>query len=221
VGPRDHWLPPDHLQEDPGPMTARRTSPTNIGMMLASTLAAYDLGFIEARTLANRVRETLDTLDRLERHRGHWLNWYGTHDLEPLAPRYVSTVDSGNMAAALLVVARGLDDARREGVPYPPRTRGLADTVAVLDDILARLRPRLEARGARRTIDEQRTAPRPRGAPARRRDRAAAGAPRRDRRGRGRRCGGWPSGWWSCSRRRPRACPTPPWRSCGPGSSRP
>jgi cyclic beta-1,2-glucan synthetase len=158
VGPRDHWLPPDHLQEDPGPMTARRTSPTNIGMMLASTLAAYDLGFIEARTLANRVRETLDTLDRLERHRGHWLNWYGTHDLEPLAPRYVSTVDSGNMAAALLVVARGLDDARREGVPYPPRTRGLADTVAVLDDILARLRPLLEARGARRTIDEQRDA---------------------------------------------------------------
>jgi cyclic beta-1,2-glucan synthetase len=70
----------------------------------------------------------------------------------------VSTVDSGNLAAALLVVARGLDDARREGVPYAPRTRGLADTVAVLDDILARLRPRLAARAARRAIDEQRTA---------------------------------------------------------------
>jgi cyclic beta-1,2-glucan synthetase len=156
VGPRDHWLPPDHLQEDPGPMLARRTSPTNIGMMLASTLGAYDLGFIEARSLANRVRETLDTLDRLERHRGHWLNWYGTHDLEPLAPRYVSTVDSGNLAAALLVVARGLDDARREGVPYAARTRGLADTVAVLDDILARLRPRLAERASHRAIDAQR-----------------------------------------------------------------
>ncbi|MBW6457410.1 MAG: hypothetical protein K0A98_16130, partial [Trueperaceae bacterium] len=152
VGPRDHWLPPDHLQEDPGPMTARRTSPTNVGMMLASTVAAYDLGFIEARELAARVHHTLDTLDRLERHRGHWLNWYGTHDLAPLEPRYVSTVDSGNLAAALLIVARGLDDARREGVPYPARARGLADTVAVLGDVVERLRPRLDDRSARRAL---------------------------------------------------------------------
>ncbi|MFO8151162.1 MAG: glucoamylase family protein, partial [Trueperaceae bacterium] len=152
VGPRDHWLPPDHLQEDPGPMTARRTSPTNVGMMLTSTVAAYDLGFIEARELAARVLHTLDTLDRLERHRGHWLNWYGTHDLAPLEPRYVSTVDSGNLAAALLVVARGLDDARHEGVPYPARARGLADTVAVLGDVVARLRPRLDDRAARRAL---------------------------------------------------------------------
>ncbi len=152
VGPRDHWLPPDHLQEDPGPMTARRTSPTNVGMMLASTLAAYDLGFIEARELAARVHHTLDTLDRLERHRGHWLNWYGTHDLTALEPRYVSTVDSGNLAAALLVVARGLDDARHEGVPYPARARGLADTVAVLGDVVARLRPRVDDRAARRAL---------------------------------------------------------------------
>ncbi|MFU8890023.1 MAG: glucoamylase family protein, partial [Trueperaceae bacterium] len=157
VGPRDHWLPPDHLQEDPGPMTARRTSPTNVGMMLASTVAAYDLGFIEARELAARVHHTLDTLDRLERHRGHWLNWYGTHDLAPLEPRYVSTVDSGNLAAALLIVARGLDDARREGVPYPARARGLADTVAVLGDVVARLRPRVDDRAARRALAPART----------------------------------------------------------------
>ncbi len=153
VGPRDHWLPPDHLQEDPGPVVARRTSPTNIGMMLASTLGAYDLGFIEARTMANRVRETLDTLDRLERHRGHWLNWYGTDDLAPLEPRYVSAVDSGNLAAALLVVARGLEDARHDGVPYPPRVRGVGDTVAVLDSVLDRLRPRLVERETRRRLD--------------------------------------------------------------------
>ncbi len=158
VGPRDHWLPPDHIQEDPGPVVARRTSPTNIGMMLGSTLGAYDLGFIEARTLANRVRETLDTLDRLERHRGHWLNWYGTNDLAPLEPRYVSVVDSGNLAAALLVVARGLEDARHDGVPYPPRVRGVGDTVAVLETVLGRLRTRLVEREGRRQLDAQRAA---------------------------------------------------------------
>ena len=152
VGPRDHWLPPDHLQEDPGPMTARRTSPTNIGMMLASTLAAYDLGFIEARELAARIQQTLDALDRLPRVHGHWLNWYGTQDLAPLEPRYVSTVDSGNLAAALLVVARGLDDARHEGVPYPARARGIADTVAVLGDAVTRLRRTADDPDAGRTF---------------------------------------------------------------------
>jgi cyclic beta-1,2-glucan synthetase len=158
VGPRDHWLPPDHLQEDPGPTVAHRTSPTNVGMLLASTLGAYDLGFLDTRALADRVARTLDTLDGLERHRGHWLNWYGTRDLVALAPRYVSTVDSGNLAAALLVVARGLEEARAEPVPAPARTRGLADTVGVLADAVARLRARVRDPEARRALARQRRA---------------------------------------------------------------
>jgi cyclic beta-1,2-glucan synthetase len=152
VGPRDHWLPPDHFQEAPGAVVAHRTSPTNVGMMFLSTLAAYDLGFLDARTLATRVRETLDTLGALQRHRGHWLNWYATDELEPLEPRYVSTVDSGNLAVALLVLARGLEEARRGRVPHPRRLHGLADTVAVLGEAAGALHSRLASRDVRRSV---------------------------------------------------------------------
>ena len=108
VGPEDNWLPPDNFQEEPGPMVAHRTSPTNIGMALLSTLAARDLGYVGIAEMADRLEKTFATLDRLERHQGHLLNWYDTRTLEPLLPRYVSTVDSGNLAGALLALAQGL-----------------------------------------------------------------------------------------------------------------
>jgi cyclic beta-1,2-glucan synthetase len=104
----DHGLPPDNFQEVPEPRVAHRTSPTNIGMGLLSTLAAHDLGFIQAPELARRVDATLTTMEGLERFEGHLFNWYDTLSLAPLPPRYVSSVDSGNLAAALLVVSVGL-----------------------------------------------------------------------------------------------------------------
>jgi len=108
MGPEDHGLPADNFQETPEPKVAHRTSPTNIGMGLLSTLAAHDLGFIETEELVSRVDTTLTTLEGLERFEGHLMNWYDTESLAPLAPRYVSTVDSGNLAAALMVLAEGL-----------------------------------------------------------------------------------------------------------------
>ncbi len=101
VGPEDHWLPPDHFQESPS-LTAHRTSPTNIGLLLTSTLAAYDLGYTGQLDLITRLQATFDTLDQLEHYRGHLLNWYDTESLAALAPRYVSTVDSGNLAGCLI-----------------------------------------------------------------------------------------------------------------------
>ena len=47
VGPEDHWLPPDHYQESPAGIIAHHTSPTNIGLLFTSTLAAYDLGYLD------------------------------------------------------------------------------------------------------------------------------------------------------------------------------
>ena len=132
VGPADHWLPPDHFQEQPSALMARRTSPTNVAMLLLSTLAAYDLGFLGIRDLVARTRQTLETLAGLERRRGHWLNWYDTKSLVPLEPQYISTVDSGNLAAALLVLRQGLAEARARSAPNPLRLQGIADTVAVL-----------------------------------------------------------------------------------------
>ena len=90
---------------------AHRTSPTNIGMGLLATLAAHDLGFIATDELAARIDATLTTMEGLERYEGHLLNWYDTQSLAPLPPRYVSTVDSGNLAGALMTLAEGLREA--------------------------------------------------------------------------------------------------------------
>ncbi len=107
AGPEDHWLPPDNFQEEREPTVAHRTSPTNIGLGLLSTLAAYDLGLMPADAMAEKLDRTLTTVEALERHEGHLLNWYDTQTLSPLLPRYVSTVDSGNLAGALLALAEG------------------------------------------------------------------------------------------------------------------
>jgi len=108
MGPDDHGLPPDNFQETPEPRIAHRTSPTNIGMGLLATLCAHDLDFIGKEELARRVDATLTTMEGLERFEGHLLNWYDTQTLAPLPPAYVSTVDSGNLAGALLALAQGL-----------------------------------------------------------------------------------------------------------------
>ncbi|HNT88144.1 MAG TPA: glycosyltransferase family 2 protein, partial [Candidatus Hydrogenedentes bacterium] len=98
VTPEEHWLPPDNFQEHPAKKIASRTSPTNIGVSLLANLAAYDFGYCSAAQLLRRTENTLATMGRLERHLGHFYNWYDTHSLRPLPPRYVSTVDSGNLA---------------------------------------------------------------------------------------------------------------------------
>ncbi len=127
------WLVPDNIQEqDDGLRIARRTSPTNVAMSLLSTLAAHDLGYLTTDGLLVRLRGLLTTLEGLERYRGHFLNWYDTATRAPLQPRYVSTVDSGNLAAALGALAQGLF-----GLAEQPQTRatllsGLADTAGVL-----------------------------------------------------------------------------------------
>jgi cyclic beta-1,2-glucan synthetase len=123
----DRWLPPDNVQFDPEPRIAHRTSPTNIAMSLLSTLAAYDLELIDLDGLVQRLDATLTSVDRLEHFEGHLLNWYDTQTLEPLLPKYVSTVDSGNFAAALLTLASGLREiARTADAASAERLEGLA-----------------------------------------------------------------------------------------------
>jgi len=101
VGDLDHHLPPDNFQEDPRGAVAHRTSPTNMGLYLLSVAAARDLGFIRVEDAMERWDKTLATIARLEKREGHVLNWYDTKSLVPLEPRYVSTVDSGNLAGYL------------------------------------------------------------------------------------------------------------------------
>ena len=117
----DNALPPDNVQETSQRVVAHRTSPTNIGMGLLATLAAHDFGFIDTDVLASRIDATLTTIEGLERHEGHLLNWYDTQSLAPLLPRYVSTVDSGNLAGALMALAEGLREAGLERAGPPGR----------------------------------------------------------------------------------------------------
>ncbi|HEU5299310.1 MAG TPA: glucoamylase family protein [bacterium] len=156
MGPDDHGLPPDTYQEGPVEMLAHRTSPTNIGLGLLSTLAAHDLGYLTAAGLAVRVERTLSTMEALERFEGHLLNWYDTQTLAPLSPRYVSTVDSGNLAGALIALAQGLRQVADE--PWNPAAQcaGCGDGAAVTLESLAVFAARHGAAGdhAARLRDE-------------------------------------------------------------------
>jgi len=137
VGSDDHWLPPDHFQEDPRGLVAHRTSPTNIGLLLLSTLAAYDLGYCGPVDLVFRLRSAFEGMRPLERYRGHLMNWYDTRSQMALAPRYVSTVDSGNFVACLVALRNGLESLPRAPAFRWERMEGLLDAVGVLGEIVA------------------------------------------------------------------------------------
>ncbi len=132
VGPETCWLPPDNVQEYPKRIIAERTSPTNIGMMLLSTLTAYDLGYLGQRQLLTRLQNHLESVQRMEKHRGHLFNWYSTNDRQPLQPHYVSTVDSGNFVAALIILRQTLEELSGDPRPIDRAVLGLTDELTAL-----------------------------------------------------------------------------------------
>jgi len=157
AGPEDQWLPPDHFQEDPKGVVAHRTSPTNIAMHLLSTQAAFDLGYVGVSELVVRLGNTLETVAALERYRGHLLNWYETQQLEPLLPRYVSSVDSGNLAGALLVLRKACSEVATTPVLRREQWDGLGDVVELILEDIARLdaaTAAIDLRGFREAVDQ-------------------------------------------------------------------
>ncbi len=158
VTPDDHMLPPDNFQEDPKPVLARRTSPTNIGLYLLATAAARDFGWAGLAQTVERLEATFATLQQLPRFKGHFFNWYGTADLRALDPRYVSSVDSGNLAGHLIALANACDEWQADATLADPRA-GFHDAlrlarqadgaaapraVAVLNDISLQLQSPVE-----------------------------------------------------------------------------
>jgi cellobiose phosphorylase len=134
AGEKESWLPPDNMQEVPKQVIAHRTSPTNIGLSLLANLTAWDFGYLTQVAVLNRTLATLDTLDRLEHFRGHLYNWYDTRTLKPLSPRYVSSVDSGNLAGHLLTLQAGLAQWRNQPViPIERMLQGLDDTLQLAE----------------------------------------------------------------------------------------
>jgi len=135
VGPQTSWLPPDNVQETPTREIFMRTSPTNIGLSMLATVAANDFGYMTIDDLVDRNLRTLETLGRLERFEGHLFNWYDLSTLEPLRPRYVSAVDSGNLLASLWTFQTSCDELAARPLLDESALRGIADTLSVLRQI--------------------------------------------------------------------------------------
>ncbi|MBA2724715.1 MAG: glycosyl transferase, partial [Actinobacteria bacterium] len=132
VTAEENWLPPDNFQEDPADL-AHRTSPTNIGLYLLSVLVAREFGWIGRVEMVERLENTLATINRLEQHEGHLFNWYDTTSSQPLSPRYVSSVDSGNLAGHLLTIAQGClrESGRKSGSEV---ASGIRDTILLFKE---------------------------------------------------------------------------------------
>ena len=136
VTAKDHMLPPDNFQEDPVPVIAHRTSPTNFGLYLLSVTAAADFGWIGLIDATDRLEATLGSMERLERFRGHFYNWYDTLDLRPLTPKYISTVDSGNLAGHLVALWNTCKEMRARPVVDRQWLDGIKDVADLLRESL-------------------------------------------------------------------------------------
>jgi cyclic beta-1,2-glucan synthetase len=138
VTAESNWLPPDNFQEDPTPVVARRTSPTNMGLALLSAVAARDFGWAGTQETVERLERTLATMTRLQRFDGHFFNWYDTGDLTVLDPPYVSSVDSGNLAGHLIAMANACEEWR-DGAPAATVRTGIEDALRLARASLADL----------------------------------------------------------------------------------
>lgn len=128
VTQQDNYLPPDNYQEKPIEVTAHRTSPTNIGLSTLVNLSAYDFGYISLCKLVERTQNTFNALSDMERYKGHFYNWYDTTNLQPLYPRYISAVDSGNFVANMIVLRQGLLELPHHGILNHKCYEGLQHT---------------------------------------------------------------------------------------------
>ena len=143
MGPKDHWLPPDNVQQEPVSIIAHRTSPTNIGLSLLANVVAYELSFICAGELIARTSNTFQSMKVLDRYKGHFYNWYDTLTLTPLQPMYVSTVDSGNLSGHLLTLRPALIDLIKQPILHPRLYQGLYDTFELVKEALNGVLPPL------------------------------------------------------------------------------
>ncbi len=130
----ENMLPPDNFQEDPEATVAHRTSPTNIGLYLLSTTAAREFGWLSVAQAIDKIEATFNSIHKLEKFRGHLFNWYDTQSLAPLEPKYVSSVDSGNLAGHLIAIANCFDTWALEPESSAKRSAGIDDILEILID---------------------------------------------------------------------------------------
>ncbi|UCF60065.1 MAG: hypothetical protein JSV37_09870 [Anaerolineaceae bacterium] len=139
VNDETKWLPPDNYQISHRKELAMRTSPTNIGLWLLSALGAFDFGYVTGDQFIQLITQTFNTIDNLERFEGHLLNWYELQNLQPLMPRYISTVDSGNLLGSLWALDQGIQEVIDSPLFGEQASRGLIDTLRVLQEVLNKI----------------------------------------------------------------------------------
>ena len=140
VDAEQNWLPPDNHQELPESVTANRTSPTNIGLYIVSLVSARDFGYISHSKFVSSLGLTLASMKKLELYEGHFLNWYDTKNLNALNPKYVSTVDSGNLAGYLLVGSRTCLEISDSCAVDGKVMDGLKDTFSVIEHEIGKMK---------------------------------------------------------------------------------
>lgn len=133
VNYENNYLAPDNYQENPLKGVAYRTSPTNIGMGLMSNIVAYDLGYIPLGEVVDRIELTLEGMGKLEKYNGHYLNWYDTRNCSPLWPRYISTVDSGNLLGYLWIISETLKEFKKKPLIREEEIKAIHDTLVITD----------------------------------------------------------------------------------------
>lgn len=133
VGPQTNWLPPDNYQSALNVEVAMRTSPTNIGLWMLAVTAAHDFKYITTDDVIDRLTATFRSFKKLEMYEGHFLNWYDIQTLKPLFPRYVSTVDSGNLLASFWTLEQAIYQIANESLLSNSIFKGLKDTFEMGD----------------------------------------------------------------------------------------
>lgn len=134
----DNWLTPDVVK---GALVAHQVSPTNMGLLLNSYLAAYDLGYWTVEELAEGTGRTLDSMRRMAKHGGHFYNWYDSQTLEPKPPLFLSTVDNGNLVCSLWTQKQGLLEAVRQPLFRDAMVLGLQDHIATIEETIEEIAP--------------------------------------------------------------------------------
>lgn len=134
VNEDNNWLAPDNYQEDPNNGIAPRTSPTNMGMGITSNLAAFDLGYIGILELVERIDKVISNMSSLEKYKGHFYNWYDTKTKNPLYPKYISTVDSGNLVGYMWITVESLDEYVNNPIINNKLSKGLIDTLMLANE---------------------------------------------------------------------------------------
>jgi cyclic beta-1,2-glucan synthetase len=152
-----HYLPPDNFQERPDPIVAKRTSPTNIGVYLLSVVSARNFGWISFADAVERIEQTISTVERMDKFRGHLFNWYHTDTLKPLGQRYISAVDSGNLAGHLIAISSACRIwAEAPSAHLQGNLDGVGDVAGILAETLKALPDdRKTVRPLRRRLEER------------------------------------------------------------------